>query len=138
MTEIREQDGENVRGFIDDIIASFGKACGQPFGWSQFAFEAIDNGERVGAIVGFRLYDWLYVEYLAVAEPARGTGVGGSLLERAEAHARELELKGVALDTFRYQAPSYYEARGYVEHMVVPGETPERDRIFFQKELDGC
>ena len=135
MTEIREQDDEHVRDFIDGIIDQFGEACGQPFGWSQFAFDAVDGGERIGAIVGVRLYDWLYVEYLAVAEPARGTGVGSRLLERAEEHARELELRGIALDTFRYQAPSYYEARGYVEHMVVPGKVPERDRIFFQKEL---
>ena len=135
MTEIREQDDENVRDFIDGIIDQFGEASGQPFGWSQFAFDAVDSGERIGAIVGFRLYDWLYVEYIAVAEAARGTGVGSRLLERAEAYARELELRGIALDTFRYQAPSYYEARGYVEHMVVPGKVPERDRIFFQKEL---
>ena len=137
MTEIKVQDEENVRDFIDDIIDRFGEARGQPFGYSQFAFEALDNGERVGAIVGHRLYDWLYVEYLAVAEAARGDGVGSQLLERAEAYARDLTLKGVALDSFRYQAPSYYEARGYIEQMVVPGKVPERDRIFFQKELDG-
>ena len=136
MIEIREQDDEHVRDFIDDIIDRFGEARGQPFGYSQFAFEAVDKGERIGAIVGFRLYDWLYVEYLAVAEPTRGTGVGSRLLERVEAYAQELKLKGVALDTFRYQAPSYYEARGYVAHMVVPGRVMERDRIFFQKELD--
>ena len=136
MIEIRVQDDENVRDFIDDIIDRFGEARGQPFGYSQFAFEAVDNGERIGAIVGFRLYDWLYVEYIAVAEPARETGVGSRLLERAEAHARELELKGVALDTFRYQAPSYYEARGYVEQMVIPGKVTERDRIYLRKKLD--
>ena len=64
MTEIREQGDENVRDFIDGIIDQFGEASGQPFGWSQFAFDAVDSGERIGAIVGFRLYDWLYVEYI--------------------------------------------------------------------------
>ena len=114
------------------------KLVGQPFGWGQFAFEALDNGERVGVvIVGYRLYDWLYVEYIAVTEASRGEGVGSRLLERAEALARELSLEGVALDTFGYQAPAYYEARGYAERMVIPGKNRELDRIYFQKRFQG-
>ena len=137
MIEISEQEYESVQEFKDGIINSFAEACGQPFGWSQFAFEALANGERVGVVMGYRLYDWLYVEYLAVTDGSRGEGVGSRLLERAEVHARELSLEGVALDTFGYQAPVYYEARGYVEHMVIPGQNRERDRIFFQKRLQG-
>ena len=137
MIEISEQEYESVQEYKNEIINSFAEACGQPFGWSQFAFEALDNGERVGVAMGYRLYDWLYVEYLAVTDASRGKGVGSRLLERAEAHARELSLEGVALDTFGYQAPAYYEAQGYVEHMVIPGKNRERDRIFFQKRLQG-
>ena len=137
MIQISEQEYESVEEFKDEIITSFAEACGQPFGWSQFAFEAFANDERVGVVMGCRLYDWLYVEYLAVTEASRGERVGSQLLERAEALARELSLEGVALDTFRYQAPSYYEARGYVEHMVIPGKNRETDRIFFQKKLQG-
>lgn len=135
MIEISEQDYESVEEFKDGIINSFAEARGQPFGWGQFAFEALDNGERVGVVMGYWLYDWLYVEYLAVTEASRGEGVGSRLLERAEAYAQELSLKGVALDTFGYQAPSYYEARGYVERMVIPGKDRARDRIYFQKKL---
>lgn len=137
MIEICEQNYESTIDYTDEIIGRFADSCGQPFGWSQFAFEALDNGERVGAIVGYRLYDWLYVEYITVTESSRGSRVGSQLLERAEALARELALEGVALDTFRYQAPAYYTARGYVEHMVIPGKSYERDRIYLQKRLDG-
>ena len=135
--EIREQEYEGVQGFTEDIIDKFAEACGQPFGWDQFAFEALDSGKKIGAVVGYRLYDWLYVEFIAVTETARGSRVGSRLLERVEALAREMELKGVALDTFRYQAPDYYAARGYVQRMVIPGKTRERDRIYFQKALQG-
>jgi GNAT superfamily N-acetyltransferase len=137
MIKIIEQDYENVTNFTDGVIDKFAEACGQPFGWSQFAFEALDNGERVGAMVGYRLYDWLYVEYIVVTEASRGEGVGSRLLERAETLACELGLEGVALDTFRYQAPAYYSARDYAERMVIPGKTRERDRIYFQKRLKG-
>jgi len=135
MIEISEQEYESVQEFKDGIINSFAEACGQPFGWSQFAFEALANGERVGVVMGYRLYDWLYVEYIVVTEASRGEGVGSRLLERAETLARELALEGVALDTFRYQAPAYYATRGYAERMVIPGKTRERDRIYFQKRL---
>jgi len=137
MIEIREQDYESVQDFTDNIIDRFAEVRGQPFGWDQFAFEALDNGERVGAIVGYKLYDWLYVEYITVTEASRGARVGSRLLERAEVLAREWALEGVALDTFRYQAPAYYAARGYVERMVIPGKNRERDRIYFQKRLEG-
>ena len=135
MIEISEQDYESVSDFKDDIINRFAEDRGQPFGWEQFTFEALDNGERVGTIMGCRLYDWLYVDYIVVTEASRGEGVGSRLLERAETLARELALEGVALDTFRYQAPAYYATRGYAERMVIPGKTPERDRIYFQKRL---
>jgi GNAT superfamily N-acetyltransferase len=91
MIEIVEQDYENVTNFTDDVIDRFAEACGQPFGWDQVAFEAFDNGERVGAIVGHRLYDWLYVEYIVVTESSRGEGVGSMLLERAEKPVNETE-----------------------------------------------
>ena len=137
MIEIIEQEYEDVEEYKDEIITSFAEARGQPFGWGQYAFEAVEDGERVGVVMGYWLDDWLYVEYLAVTEASRGKGVGSRLLERAEALARELSLEGVALDTFGYQAPAYYEARGYVEHMVIPGKNRERDRIYFQKRLQG-
>ena len=137
MVEIREQDYESVKDFKNDIIGRFAEVRGQPFGFDQFAFEALDDGERVGVIMCSIIYDWLYVDYIVVMEAARGRGVGSHLMERAEALAGDLGLKGVALDTFRYQAPDYYAARGYVERMVIPGRVQERDRVYLQKALDG-
>ena len=137
MTEIREQDYESVASFKNGIIHEFAIDRGQPFGFEQYAFEALNEGERVGVIMCEMIYDWLYVDYLAVTEAARGSGVGSRLMERVEALAMELGLSGVALDTFRYQAPDYYSARGYVERMVIPGKVHERDRIYMQKSLGG-
>lgn len=136
MIRILEQGYEDVSNFTDDAIGRFAEACGQPFGWSQFAFEALENGETVGGIIGYRLYDWLYVDYIVVTEASRGKGVGGLLLERAKTLAGELALKGVALDTFRYQALAYYATRDFTEHMVIAGKTTDRDRIYHQKNLE--
>lgn len=137
MIEICEQSYENVQNFKDDVIDSFAEARGHPFGYDQFAFEALDKGQTVGTINGYRLYDWLYVEFIVVSEESRGARVGTQLLDRAEELAREMGLEGVVLDTFRYQAPAFYMARGYVERMVIPGRMPERDRIYLVKSLEG-
>jgi GNAT superfamily N-acetyltransferase len=104
MIEISEQDYESVSDFKDDIINRFAEACGQPFGWEQFTFEALDNGEMVGTIMGCRLYDWLYVDYIVVTEASRGEGVGSRLLERAETLARERGCKTNCVTArFRYE-----------------------------------
>ena len=135
MIEIQKQDYGSVQDFKDDIIDGFAADQGHPFGYDEFAFEALDDGMRIGTINGYRLYDWLYVEFLAVSEGRRGARVGTRLLKRAEEFAHEMELQGVVLDTFRYQAPAFYSALGYVERMVVPGKSPERDRIYLTKSL---
>ena len=136
MIEITEQDYDSALEYTNKLIDEFGELRGQPFGWSQFAFEALDDGNKVGAIVGYRLYDWLYIEFVTVEESSRRLGVGGQLMDRAETLAAEMGLEGVALDTFRYhQAAEYYKARGYVEHMVIPGKVPERDRIYLRKKF---
>ena len=137
MIEIVEQEYDSALEYTNEVIDEFGERCGQPFGWSQFAFEALSDGNTVGAIVGYRLYDWLYIEFITVEESSRRLGVGGQLMDRAESLAAEMGLEGVALDTFRYhQAAEYYKTRGYVEHMVIPGKVPERDRIYLRKKLD--
>jgi ubiquinone/menaquinone biosynthesis C-methylase UbiE len=57
-------------------------------------------------------------------------------MEHVENEARTAGYLGVQLDTFRYQAPAFYASRGYVEHMVLNGKSPERDRIFMVKRFD--
>ncbi len=136
MIEIRDTSYEDVQDFKDDVIDHFAEVRGQPFGYDEFAFEALEDGTRVGSINGYRLYEWLYVEFLAVSETARGGRLGSRLLERAEKLAKEMSLQGIVLDTFRYQAPAFYASKGYIERMVVPGRSTERDRIYLVKPFE--
>lgn len=48
-----------------------------------------DGGQPVGGLWGKTVYDWLYVELLAVPESARGKGAGAALMELAERIAVE-------------------------------------------------
>ena len=55
MVEIVEQDYDRALEYADEVIDEFAERRGQPFGWSQFAFEAVDDGNTVGAIVGLQV-----------------------------------------------------------------------------------
>jgi GNAT superfamily N-acetyltransferase len=73
------------------------------------------QGQVVGRLRAVVAMYWLRVEVLWVNEVVRGNGVGSSLLAEAERMALELGAKNAALETFEWQAPGFYEKRGYKE-----------------------
>lgn len=71
-----------------------------------------------------------------VRDDARGTGVGGRLLEAFEATARERGCAHVFVTSFTFQAPGFYERHGYRElarwqDVPVPGAAD----VHLRKEL---
>ncbi|HEX7977081.1 MAG TPA: GNAT family N-acetyltransferase [Gemmatimonadaceae bacterium] len=71
------------------------------------------SGAVIAGLLGDTKWGWLYVDKLWVSEAARGTGLGGRLLARAEEIARERDCVGAYLKTFEHQARPFYEQRGY-------------------------
>jgi GNAT superfamily N-acetyltransferase len=57
---------------------------------------------------------WLSIHALWVAESLRGLGVGTDILEAAENASIKSGCRAAILDTFSFQAPAFYEKRGYV------------------------
>ena len=67
----------------------------------------------VGGLVGLIYLNWLHVSALWMQEELRGQGYGNSLLSMAEAEATKAACAGVCLETLSFQAPAFYEKRGY-------------------------
>lgn len=65
--EIRDQSHDAVQDFKNSVVDSFAKIRRHPFAYQEFAFEALYEGNRIGSTNGYRLYDWLHVEFLAVS-----------------------------------------------------------------------
>ena len=116
--------------FRKPILASHAIESGKPFDTDLFAFAAVENNRVLGTIEGYSLYDWVYVNYLVVDRAYRGKGIGSRLLDLVEESGRNSGRRGVQIDTFRYQAPEFYKARGYCEKMILEGREPELDRIY--------
>lgn len=91
-------------------------------------------GSTIGGLWGRSVYDWLYVELLAVPEDLRGQGVGSTLMRQAETIAIERGCVGVWLDTYGFQARGFYEKLGY-EVFGVLDDHPRGSQRFFLRKL---
>jgi GNAT superfamily N-acetyltransferase len=89
----------------------------------------------VGGVLGEIIWDWFYLDLMWVQEDLRGKGYGHRLLTLIEEEARRRGAKNVYLDTFSFQAPTFYQQHGY----QVFGELKEfplgHQRYFLTKQL---
>ncbi|WP_338608500.1 GNAT family N-acetyltransferase [Pelagibacterium nitratireducens] len=89
----------------------------------------------IGGLIGNAIYEWLFINLLAVPESLRGQGYGVELMARAERWAREQNLTGIWLDTFAFQAPEFYVKLGFTPFGTINDHPAGSRRLFFQKRL---
>ena len=94
-----------------------------------------EDGTRVGGLWGRAVYDWLFVELLAVPESHRGQGLGTALMRQVEDLARAHGCVGVWLDTFDFQARGFYERLGYTVFGALEDHPVGHRRFFLRKRL---
>ena len=91
----------------------------------------------VGGITGATVWSWLEIGLLWVREDLRGQGYGHSLLAAAEAEAVRRGCRYAVLDTFDFQAPDFYAARGYEVFGTLPDFPPGHAKHYMVKTLTG-
>ncbi|MBE9051226.1 GNAT family N-acetyltransferase [Nostocales cyanobacterium LEGE 11386] len=89
----------------------------------------------VGGLIGETYWQWLYVDVLWVHESFRGEGYGDALLVAAEQEAVKRGCQYAYLDTFSFQAPEFYQKRGYAVFGELPNFPQGYRRYFLKKEL---
>ncbi|NGP19009.1 GNAT family N-acetyltransferase [Devosia aurantiaca] len=89
----------------------------------------------VAGISGYTAWDWLYVQWLWVAEQHRGQKLAARMLAAAEAEARQRGCHGSYIDTFNSLALKTYQRSGYKPFGSLPNFLPGRTRTFLQKSL---
>lgn len=93
------------------------------------------HGEIVGGVIGATYWNWFYVNLMWVQEDLRGQGYGRQLLEAAEEEARQRGAKNAYLDTFSFQAPTFYQNLGYQEFGRLENFPTGHIRHFLTKAL---
>lgn len=94
-----------------------------------------DDGEHVGGLWGKTIYDWLFVEWLAVPEEHRGKSLGRALIQEAENIARASNCVGIWLDTFEFQARGFYEKLGFEVFGTLEDHPVGQRRFFLRKRF---
>jgi GNAT superfamily N-acetyltransferase len=91
--------------------------------------------EVLGGIIGYLWGDWMHLNYVWVAEPARGNGYGRKMVTAAEEYARKRGCRGSYLETFSFQARPMYEKLGYKVIGQIDDFPPGHTQFFLKKAL---
>jgi GNAT superfamily N-acetyltransferase len=104
--------------------------------WSARYIVGRDGAGAIQAGVKYVItYDWLFVNWLWVADAYRKQGIGSRLLKGAEDDAREKGAHGAYLDTFTFQGPDFYPRHGYREFGRLENFPPGQTRFWLMKKL---
>jgi GNAT superfamily N-acetyltransferase len=95
-----------------------------------------ETGSVVGGLWGCTNFQWLHVQMLFVPEARRGRGVGAALMASAEAEARARGCRGAHVDTFSFQAVSFYRGLGYSCFGTLEDYPPGHSQVYFYKRFD--
>jgi GNAT superfamily N-acetyltransferase len=121
---------------VESGLTAHATGLGLKTDWSPRWIIGRDKDGVVQAGVRFVLaFEWLFVNWLWVADAYRQHGVGSKLMSDAEAAARAQGCRAAYLDTFTFQAPKFYEQLGYREFGRLNDFPPGHSRIWFSKAL---
>jgi len=121
---------------ISDGLGEYNNSAVPGGDWKSLWIVGRDGAGTVQAgLRGVTAFNWLFVEWLWVAERFRRQGVGSRLLSGAESIARERRCSSCYLDTFSFQAPEFYKRHGYEEFGRLEDFPPGHARIWLRKAL---
>jgi GNAT superfamily N-acetyltransferase len=93
------------------------------------------NGLVVGGAIGRTWGECCELQQLWVSPRERTNGIGSRLMDAFEKVAQDRGCLLVYLDTFSFQAPVFYGARGYTEVLRTTGFTGGVAKITMHKSL---
>ena len=94
-----------------------------------------EHGRLLAGLVAETFGNWLEIEYLFVKEDLRGQGIGSQLLQRAESEAKKRNCCFAFVNTYQFQAPTFYQKQGYKEVFTLKDYPCTGQRHYYQKDL---
>jgi N-acylglucosamine-6-phosphate 2-epimerase len=112
---------EEVRKAVLSGLFGYNEQFAGPMGNTSLTLAARNADQKIvgGLLAGFQPgWKWMRIDWLWVDESHRRTGVGRRLIEIAEGEGQKQGCLHVAVDTFEFQAPGFYEKLGYRVYAV--------------------
>lgn len=112
---LRESRDEALRAHVRSILQEHNArhAVSSPDP-QPICISAVDaQGRVVGGLIAQTYWNWLSIDLLAVAEEARGHGLGTQMMMQAETEAKRRGCAFARTSTYAFQALRFYERLGY-------------------------
>ncbi|WP_290491401.1 MULTISPECIES: GNAT family N-acetyltransferase [unclassified Aerococcus] len=97
----------------------------------ELSFLYEENGKILGRIVGFLHWDHIQIELFFVSKDSRGKGVGISLFSKIEELARQNKVSYILLETMSFNAPTFYEKRGFELLATIENSPVKNENRYF-------
>lgn len=133
---VRAGDAPAIEGFLAERIYEHNAAATGCRDAESFSAVREDGAGAVEA--GISGYTWAgccFISYLWVAELLRGKGVGRSLLDAVERHARGKRCRLVLVSSHSFQAPGFYARMGYQRVALIEDHPVGHTSSFYRKRL---
>jgi len=132
--QIERVHGPARRAVVKGILA-FNKGALGKSDYRPLTITLRNGKEIVGGLVGTTWQGWLYIDVLWISDKYRGKGYGTSLMKKAESEARKRGVRNMYLNSFSFQAPSFYKKLGYKEYGRLKDFPAGHTRYWFTKAL---
>lgn len=133
--EVIEDPSPEDRQVIVDRLVAWNLTVAPPEQHRKLLVLAHARDELIGGLVGHTHWNWLFVSHLWVIYEQRGGGIGTKLLRRAEREAVDRGAEHAHVDTYDFQALSFYERIGYAQFGVLHDYPPGHSRHFLRRDL---
>ncbi len=127
----------DVRLVIEDGLARHGLEQAGHWNARPLAVVIRDptTQQILGGLHGRTSLGNLFIDIVFVPERLRNCKIGTRILLMAEDEARQRGCQRAVLCTISFQAPRFYEQRGWREFGRIPCDPPGTSRVFMTKEL---
>ena len=135
--QVRLENTESLKSqIIGDLIRSYNRSKREVAESEPLNLYVEDEyGEIMAGLVAETFGNWLEIEYLFVKEDLRGQGIGSQLLYQAESEAKKRNCRFAFVNTYQFQAPSFYQKQGYKEVFILKDYPYTGQRHYYQKDL---
>lgn len=106
-----------------------------PYERCDFAITIKENDNIIGGVTGYSVWNWFYIDLIAVNVAHQNKGFGTELLKRAEKEALRRKCIGIWLHTMSFQAPEFYKSAGYEMFGEMNDCPVGHKRLFMSKML---
>lgn len=136
MDAVERSDDPGIGQTLKEHIERFNVATTGITDWHQVTYVVRDErGEVAGGVDGWEWGGTCFVAALWVRDDRRGRGIGSALMTALEEEATRLGCHQIAVETHTFQAPAFYERRGFERVGEVTGYPRGHSLISLAKPL---